>query len=178
MTIFELIRQEVTAEDAGRLYGLKFDRRGLKAVCPWHADHNPSLSFKDGRCKCFACNNGGDAVGLTAQILGLTPREAAERLRQDFHLDKPVTTRPDPSTTAKRKRQREEREARGKRWGFLCDVVREADDRLKQFTPETITPEFDAILAARCRADTELNILWEEGRNKSGRVGRIHERGR
>ena len=165
MTIFELIRQEVTAEDAGRLYGLRFDRSG-RAFCPWHDDgHHAALQFfADGGCYCHSCHQHGDAVGLTAQILGLTPREAAERLRQDFHLDKPVTTRPDPSTTAKRKRQQEEREARRKRWGLLCDVCREADDRLRQFTPETITPEFDAILAARCKADTELNILWEEAR--------------
>ena len=44
MTVFELVRQEVTAEDVARLYGLKFGRNG-RAVCPWHSDHHPDLRF-------------------------------------------------------------------------------------------------------------------------------------
>ena len=37
MTVFELVKQEVTAEDVARLYGLKFGRSG-RATCPWHDD--------------------------------------------------------------------------------------------------------------------------------------------
>ena len=101
MTIFELVRQEVTAEDVARLYDLKFGRNG-RAICPWHSDHHPDLAFyPDGTAYCHACHRGGDAVALAAQILGLTPKEAAERLRSDFHLDQPINNRPDPATTAK-----------------------------------------------------------------------------
>lgn len=89
MTVFELVRQEVTAEAVARLYGLKFGRN-VRAVCPWHSDHHPDLAFSlNGTAYCHACHAGGDAVALAAQILGLTPKEAAERLRSDFHLDQP-----------------------------------------------------------------------------------------
>ena len=103
------------------------------------------------------------------QMLGLNAKAAAERLRQDFHLDQPTSVRPAPATMAKAKRQRDERAARDRRWSFLCDVIHEADERLKKFTPETITPEFDRILAARCKADIELDILWEGMKNRGWR---------
>ena len=163
MTVFELVRQEVTAEAAARLYGLKFGQNG-RAVCPWHDDHRPDLRFyDDGTCYCFACHAGGDAIALTEQIFSLTPKAAAERLRQDFHLDQPISDRPDPTATAKAKQRRDERESERKRWGFLCDVVRQADAELRRFNPETAwdNPRFVAVLKAMARADEQLNIMWE-----------------
>ena len=163
MTVFELVRQEVTAEDVARLYGLKFGRNG-RAVCPWHDDHHPDLRFyENGTCFCFACHAGGDAVALAAQILGLTPKEAAERLRSDFHLDQPISNRPDPTTTAKARERRDERDRFNKRWSFLCRAVHEADAELAGFDKDTAwdNPRFRAVLEARCRADELLNLLWE-----------------
>lgn len=161
MTVFEAIRAEVPAEAAARLYGLRFDRSG-RAFCPWHDDgKHAALAFYGERCFCHACHSGGDATALTAQLLGLSMKDAAERLRQDFHLDAPVKARPDPVAKAKAKALQDEREACGRRWNFLCEVVREADAKLATFTPDKITPEFDRILAARVRANHELDELWE-----------------
>lgn len=83
--LFDAVREGVTAREAAEMYGLAVDRHG-KALCPWHEDRRPSLSFKGQYCKCFACGGGGSAIDLTAQLFGLTPLEAARRLSQDFHL--------------------------------------------------------------------------------------------
>ena len=159
MTLFDLIRREVAAEDAAKVYGLPFGRNG-RARCPWHEDHNPDLKFyPDGTCYCFACHAGGDATALTAQIFGMGQLEAAERLREDFHLDQPIDDRPMPTAARQRRDQREQQ--RGK-WIFLCDVVHEADALLTTFPAETAwnNPVFRAVLMARARADEQLDMMW------------------
>lgn len=85
MTVYEQIKREVSAEEAAQMYGLAIDRKH-RALCPWHNDHRPSLTFRDSWCYCFVCNKGGDAVTLTAQLYGITNREAADKIVKDFHL--------------------------------------------------------------------------------------------
>lgn len=163
MTIFQLIRQEVTAEDAAKLYGLEFGRNG-RARCPWHDDHNPDLKFlSSGLCYCHACHKSGDAVALTAQMLGVTHKEAAERIRHDFHLDAPTTNRPDPTASAKVQQRRDERDKERRRWGYLCDVVREADTELRRFDMQSAwdNPRFVQLLKAMAIANDMLDYLWE-----------------
>lgn len=163
MTIFEIIRTEITAKQAGELYGLKFDRSG-RGYCPWHDDgrHAALQFFPDGGCYCHSCHAYGDAVDLTAQLLKLPNKEAAWRLYNDFHLDVPVDSRPNPEAKIKAQRERSERQRKAERYSFLCDVAREADARLSGFTMDTADSEFDLILDAKGRAEAELNTLWED----------------
>ncbi|WP_368264452.1 CHC2 zinc finger domain-containing protein, partial [Intestinimonas butyriciproducens] len=51
----------MSAKDAARYYGLTFDRKGW-AVCPFHQDKHPSMSFRGGRFRCWACNASGDSI--------------------------------------------------------------------------------------------------------------------
>lgn len=169
--LFELLRAETAAEDAARFYGLEFGKN-KRARCPWHDDHHPDLRFyPDGSCFCFACGAGGDAVALTAQVLGLSMIDAAKQLAHDFGIAE-INDRPDPAMIEKRKQQRQrERDRReaakrdfNRRWGRLCDIVREADQELRRFTdPETAweNPRFVAVLTARTRANEQLDLMWE-----------------
>ena len=84
---FTAIRERVTAEDVAHHYGLQFDRSGKKALCPFHNDKHPSLSFYRGGFKCFACGKSGSSLDLTMQLLGLDLKGAAARLNDDFHLN-------------------------------------------------------------------------------------------
>ena len=169
VTVFELVRQEVTAEAAARLYGLRFDRGG-RGFCPWHDDgKHPALKFlDDGNCYCHSCHASGDATAITAQMLGLTPKQAAERIRTDFHLDTPTSSRPDPTTKVKTQQRQEQRDVERRRWSFLCNVVHQADEELTRYSQETAwdNPRFVAVLRARARADEQLNIMWEKMLNE------------
>ena len=56
--IFRETRERVSAQDAARHYGLTFDRRGW-ALCPFHADKHPSMSFHKGRFRCWVFDPAG-----------------------------------------------------------------------------------------------------------------------
>ena len=91
-SLFDEVRCRVTALDAARLYGIQFDRSGRRARCIWHSpDRHPSLSFKGGYCRCFACNNGGSSIDLVAKLFGLSPIDAARKLASDFRLPVDLT---------------------------------------------------------------------------------------
>ena len=170
MTIFEVVREAVTAKQAAQLYGLKFDKAG-RGYCPWHEDgkHAALQFFPDGGCYCHSCHAYGDAVEITSQMLGLTPMKAAWQIYRDFKLNKPVDQRQNPETKRQMQRQRDERAAKAREYSRLCDIVREADERLEKYTPETADAEFDLILDARNRAEQGINLLWEEMKNERTR---------
>ncbi len=161
--LFQAVRERVTARDAAEAYGLEVTRFG-KALCPWHSDRHPSLSFdkRTGRCKCFACGAGGDAVDLTAKLLGVSPLEAAQRLNEDFGLGVTDAANRRPSIPIGEspavRRRREERE-RLREYCRLCDALQDAAAVLARFTPETSenSPEFDAALRRWCLADLQLD---------------------
>lgn len=83
--VFREVRERVTAEDAARLYGVEVGRYG-KALCPFHLDRHPSMTFKNGRYRCWVCNIGGDSIDLTERLLGVAPMDAVRRLNADFAL--------------------------------------------------------------------------------------------
>lgn len=103
MTVYEIIRNSVDIEDAAERYGMDV-RRG-KACCPFHSDRTPSLSFKDGRFKCFGCGESGDVTDLVAKLYGISLHDAAARLNADYNLrlDLDVPTAIGASSEAKRR---------------------------------------------------------------------------
>ena len=87
MTIYETIKQTITARDAAEVYGLKPDRNGM-CCCPFHTDHHPSMKV-DQRFHCFGCGADGDVISLVAKMYGLSNGEAAKKLSQDFGIPLP-----------------------------------------------------------------------------------------
>ena len=85
MTIFEQVKECVTARQAAEHYGIKVKGNGM-ACCPFHKDRHPSMKA-DKIYHCFACGVGGDAIDFTARLFGLSQYEAAKRLIEDFRLD-------------------------------------------------------------------------------------------
>ncbi len=108
--VFRECRERVSAQDAARHYGLTFDRRGW-AVCPFHADKHPSMSFRAGRFRCWACNASGDSIDFTGRLLGLEPLAAVERLNADFALSLPLHRKPTPAQARAARRRMEITEA-------------------------------------------------------------------
>ena len=82
--VFEAVKQSVSTREAAAFYGIKVKRNGM-ACCPFHDDKNPSMKV-DQRFHCFGCGADGDVIDFTAKLFDLSPKEAAEKLAQDFGL--------------------------------------------------------------------------------------------
>ncbi|MDQ5984286.1 MAG: DNA primase [Eubacteriales bacterium SKADARSKE-1] len=60
MNIFEEVKNQTDIVDVARHVGIIINRNG-KAICPFHNDSTPSMSFKNNYFKCFSCDAHGDA---------------------------------------------------------------------------------------------------------------------
>ena len=83
-SVFEVVKQSVTVREAAELYGIAVGRSGM-ACCPFHDDRHPSMKV-DARFHCFGCGADGDVIDFTSRLYDLSPKEAAEKLAQDFGL--------------------------------------------------------------------------------------------
>ena len=84
-SVFEAVKQSVTVRDAAQIYGIDVNRSGM-ACCPFHDDKNPSMKLNEEYFYCFGCGATGDVIDFTARLYNLSPKEAAEKLAQDFGL--------------------------------------------------------------------------------------------
>ncbi len=82
--VFEVAKQSVSTREAAERYGIEVRRNGM-ACCPFHNDKNPSMKV-DQRFHCFGCGADGDVIDFTAKLFDLSPKEAVEKLAQDFGL--------------------------------------------------------------------------------------------
>jgi len=83
--LFETVKQSITVREAAEMYGIEVRRNGM-ACCPFHDDKNPSMKLNEDYFYCFGCGATGDVIDLTARFYNLSPKEAAEKLAQDFGL--------------------------------------------------------------------------------------------
>ena len=81
--VFEAVKQSVSTRDAAAFYGIEVKRNGM-ACCPFHDDKNPSMKLNEEYFYCFGCGATGDVIDFTAKLFDLSPKEAAEKLAQDF----------------------------------------------------------------------------------------------
>ena len=82
--VFAVVKQSVSTRDAAAMYGIEVRRNGM-ACCPFHDDKNPSMKV-DHRFHCFGCGADGDVIDFAARLYNLSPKEAAQKLAQDFSL--------------------------------------------------------------------------------------------
>ena len=65
--------------------------RNYAAVCPFHDDHDPSLSISPSKqiFKCFVCQAGGDVFGFVRKIENISYPEAVSKVADiiGYHLD-------------------------------------------------------------------------------------------
>lgn len=106
MSIYEQLKQTVTTRHAAERYGLSVNRSGMTR-CPFHEDHNPSMKVDD-RFYCFGCHATGDVIDFTAKLFGISLKDAAEKLAEDFGINtRPPVQSDIPTLHAEPTRDRE-----------------------------------------------------------------------
>ena len=84
-SVFEAVKQSITVREAAQMYGIEVNRSGM-ACCPFHDDKNPSMKLNEEYFYCFGCGATGDVIDFAVRLYNLSPKEAAEKLAQDFGL--------------------------------------------------------------------------------------------
>ncbi len=186
--LFQTVKAAVTARQAAEMYGLKVGRNSL-ACCPFHHDKTPSMKVDD-RYYCFGCGVTGDAVDLTAQLLGLSPKDAALRLAADFGIEvdekakpnafRPYRPRADP--------QKELQKWFDHAWDVLLEYRSLLRDWEKRYAPQSMDEEWHPLFCEALDKKDWIDYLldelmlcskdqFEEMRNSCGKeVDKIGER--
>lgn len=82
MTLFDAVKDAVTARAAAERYGISVNAHGM-AICPFHEDRHPSMKV-DRRFHCFGCQEDGSVIDLVMKLFGLSARDAALKIAEDF----------------------------------------------------------------------------------------------
>lgn len=85
MSVFDVVKANVTARQAAEFYGVKVNRYGM-CCCPFHSDRHPSMKI-DTRFYCFGCGEKGDAIDFVAKYFGLGLKDAAIKICEDLNLE-------------------------------------------------------------------------------------------
>ena len=160
--LFQTVKAAVTARQAAEMYGLKVGRNSL-ACCPFHQDKTPSMKVDD-RYYCFGCGVTGDAVDLTAQLLGLSPKDAALRLAADFGIEvdekakpnafHPYRPRADP--------QKELQKWFDQAWDVLLEYRSLLRDWEKRYAPQSMDEEWHPLFCEALGKKDYIDYLLDE----------------
>ena len=83
-SIFQRVKSVISPKQAAARYGLNV-LRGDWVCCPFHHDRHPSMKLYPDHYHCFSCKATGDVINLTAELLQVSPYEAARKLESDFN---------------------------------------------------------------------------------------------
>jgi len=170
MTAFEIVKDSVDIMDAAERYGIEVNRH-KKALCPFHDDHNPSLSFKGGRFTCFACGATGDVIDLVGRLENLLPLEAVKELNQSYHLNIDID-KPTPSREVQRRKRLQEQKKAFARWetqaGFtLANYFRRLREWRVEYAPRypgaALHPLFVEAITKQDYIEYILDTVFIEG---------------
>lgn len=77
------------AEIIGHYIPLIKKGKNLTAVCPFHDDHNPSLSISNDKqiYKCFVCGNGGNVFTFVQNYEKVSFVEAVKKVAEFYNID-------------------------------------------------------------------------------------------
>ena len=113
------------------------------ACCPFHDDRHPSMKV-DRRFHCFACQADGDVIDFTSRLFGLSSKEAALKLAEDFSISFDRKGHDPPQKRVIKRKISEEmryRQAEQKCFRVLCDYLHLLERWKVEYAPQS--PEDD-----------------------------------
>ena len=136
--VFEVVKQSVPLKEAAQMYGIEVNRSGM-ACCPFHDDKNPSMKLNEEYFYCFGCGATGDVIDLTARLYNQSPKEAAEKLAQDFGLIYDSQAPPRRNYVRQKTETQQFREDRQRCYRILSDyyyLLKKWENAYSPHTPE------------------------------------------
>lgn len=158
MSIYEIVKTNVTVRQAAKHYEVEVQRNGM-CRCPFHDDRHPSMKLNEDYFYCFGCGAHGDVIEFTARLFGLSSYEAAEKLAYDFELgpDKPpaAAALKKPKYPLTRAFQRDEMRCQR----VLCDYLHLLEDWKERYAPSSPEEEWDDRFVEACQMLDRVEYL-------------------
>ena len=76
--------RSLSCEGVAQRLGIKVQHH--KALCPFHSDHNPSMSFKGHKFICWSCGERGDSISFVQKVLGKDFLDACRWLADEHNV--------------------------------------------------------------------------------------------
>ncbi|MCR5780574.1 MAG: hypothetical protein K6G70_08550 [Bacteroidaceae bacterium] len=76
--------RSLSCESVAQRLGITVQRH--KALCPFHDDHTPSLTFKGSKFKCWSCGESGDSISFVMKVLGKDFLDACRWLADEHNV--------------------------------------------------------------------------------------------
>lgn len=167
MSIFTEVKEAVTTREAATAYGITVQNRGM-CRCPFHQDRTPSMKV-DRRFHCFGCGADGDVIDFTARLFNLRPKEAAEKLAQDFGVNckesKPPSRRSRRRAENKKKFAEQVDEANRLFYIGITDYYLALKSWKEQYAPKASDEEWDERFAEAFRNLSKIEYvlnIWDK----------------
>ena len=162
MNVFEAVKQSVTTRQAAEIYGIPVGRNGM-ACCPFHDDKHPSMKI-DRRFHCFGCQADGDVIDFTARLFGLSGKEAALKLAEDFSVRYDAKGHDPPRRRPVKPKIREElryRQAEQKCFRVLSDYYHLLRRWERDYAPKTPEEERNPFFVEALQQKTYIEYLLD-----------------
>ena len=157
-SVFEAVKSAVTLRQAAENYGITVNRSGM-ICCPFHPDRHPSMKLYDDHFYCFGCHKRGDVIDFAAELLGLSPYEAACQLADTFRINtKTSVTTPICPKKNKTQQFREDQENCQR---VLCDYLRLLLEWRERYAPSDPDAEPDDRYLEACQMYDVIDYLTE-----------------
>lgn len=167
MSIFQTVKENVTARQAAEQYGLKISRNGM-VCCPFHDDRHPSMKVDKGFC-CFACGVKGDVITFVADFFHLAPLEAAKKLAEDFQI--PIFTDNEKKRNTSKKKEKPKRtlyqtEKKFEQWEqesirILSNYLYLLEEWKIRYAPKTPEEEWKTEFIEACHQNEKINYYLD-----------------
>lgn len=87
--------RSLSCEGVAQRLGIKVHRH--KALCCFHNDHTPSLTFRKNKFKCWSCGESGDSISFVQKVLGKDFLDACRWLADEHNMIVTSFTTPEDS---------------------------------------------------------------------------------
>ena len=162
MNVFEAVKQSVTTRQAALAYGISVGRNGM-ACCPFHDDRHPSMKV-DRRFHCFACQADGDVIDCTSRLFGLSSKEAALKLAEDFSISFDRKGHNPPQKRMISRKISEEmryRQAEQKCFWVLCDYLHLLERWKEEYAPKQPEEDWNPLFVEALHRQPYIEYLLD-----------------
>ena len=133
------------------------------ACCPFHDDKHPSMKV-DRRFHCFACQADGDVIDFTSRLFGLSSKEAALKLAEDFSISFDRKGHDPPQKRVIKRKISEEmryRQAEQKCFRVLCDYLRLLERWKEEYAPKQPEDDWNPLFVEALHRQPYIEYLLD-----------------